>query len=119
MTPRKLPEKLEEYTAGEQTYRDSGVRILFGIDSDGCVDKGMRYKHGGPFPRAGIECFKLAPIAEAWRIAWAYVNEIEDRGCPRFKALAQVVDRVLEMPIVQEAEKNGVVTVPRMPHLKA
>ncbi len=118
MTLQKLPEKLAEYAVGEQTYRNSGVRILFGIDSDGCVDKGMRYKHGGPFPRAGIDRFHLAPIAEAWRIAWAYVNEIEDRGCPRFKALAQVVDRVLEMPVVREAEKNGVVTVPRMQHLK-
>ena len=119
MTLPELPEKLDEYTAGEQTYRNTGSHVLFGIDSDGCVDKGMRYKHGGPFPRAGIDCFNLAPIAEAWRIAWAYVNEIEDRGCPRFKALAQVVDRALEMPIVREAEKNGVVTVPRLPFLKA
>jgi phosphoglycolate phosphatase-like HAD superfamily hydrolase len=79
----------------------------------------MRYKHGGPFPRAGIETFGLAPIAEQWRIAWAFVNEIEDRGCPRFKSLAGTVDRALEMPVVQEAERNGVVTVPRLPHLKA
>ena len=119
MTKQRLPERLEDYTPGTAAYRDTGLHVLFGIDSDGCVDKGMRYKHGGPFPRAGIECFQLAPIAEAWRIAWAYVNEIEDRGCPRFKALAQVVDRVLEMPVVQEAEKNGVVRVPRMRHLKA
>jgi len=119
MTGHKLPERLEDYTPGTETYRSTGLRVLFGIDSDGCVDKGMRYKHGGPFPRAGIECFGLAPIAEAWRIAWSYVNEIEDRGCPRFKALAQVVDRVLEMPVVQEAEQNGVVTVPRLTHLKA
>ncbi len=119
MAQERLPERLEEYRPGSVTYRNTGLRVLFGIDSDGCVDKGMRSKHGGPFPRAGIECFGLAPIAEAWRIAWAYVNEIEDRGCPRFKALAQVVDRALEMPVVQEAEKNGVVRVPRLEHLKA
>jgi len=119
MATHNLPEKLEDYTASGNTYRDTGARVLFGIDSDGCVDKGMRYKHGGPFPRSGIAEFGLAPIGEAWRIAWAYVNEIEDRGCPRFRALAQVVDRALEMPVVQEAEANGVVTVPRLPHLKA
>ena len=119
MATKALPVKLEDYTAGEDTYLGTGARVLFGIDSDGCVDKGMRDKHGGPFPRAGVEKFGLEPIAEKWRIAWAYVNEIEDRGCPRFKALAQTVDRVLEMPAVQEAEANGVVTVPRMLHLKA
>jgi len=119
MTLTRLPEKLQDYTASESTYGKTGLRVLFGIDSDGCVDKGMRSKHGGPFPRAGIDAFGLAPIGEAWRIAWAYVNEIEDRGCPRFKALAQVVTRVLEMPVVREAEKNGVVTVPRLPHLRA
>jgi phosphoglycolate phosphatase-like HAD superfamily hydrolase len=79
----------------------------------------MRLKHGGPFPRAGIELFHLEPIAEAWRIAWSYVNEIEDRGCPRFRSLAMTVDRVLEMPVVAEAESAGLVVVPRFPHLKA
>jgi len=114
-----IPEKLEDYKPSGNTYRDTGKYVLFGVDSDGCVDKGMRYKHGGPFPRAGIEVFGLGPIAEAWRIAWTYVNEIEDRGCPRFKALAQVVDRVREMPAVKEAEERGVVTVPDLAHLKA
>ena len=119
MSQHTLPERLEDYTASGEAYQGTDLRVLFGIDSDGCVDKGMRYKHGGPFPRAGIDRFGLGPIAEAWRIAWAYVNEIEDRGCPRFKALAQVVNRVLEMPMVQEAEQNGVVRVPRLEALKA
>jgi len=47
-----LPEKLEDYKASGTTYLDTGATVLFGIDSDGCVDKGMRHKHGGPFPRA-------------------------------------------------------------------
>ncbi len=119
MADHALPERLEEYTPSGETYGETGTYVLFGIDSDGCVDKGMRMKHGGPFPRAGIEIFHLEPIAEAWRIAWAYVNEIEDRGCPRFRSLAVTVDRVLEMPVVKEAEAAGVVTVPRLPHLKA
>ena len=119
MTENALPERLADYKASGMTYRNTGKFVLFGIDSDGCVDKGMRAKHGGPFPRAGIERFGIGPIAEAWRIAWAYVNEIEDRGCPRFKALAQVVTRVLEMPVVQDAERNGVLEVPRMEHLRA
>mgnify|MGYP000238682269 CR=1 FL=1 len=119
MTENALPERLEEYRPSGRTYAGTEKYVLFGIDSDGCVDKGMRAKHGGPFPRAGIEIFHLEPIDEAWRIAWSYVNEIERRGCPRFEALAAVVDRVLEMPVVKEAEQNGVVKVPRLPYLKA
>ena len=119
MTEHALPEKLEDYRASGNTLQGTDSYVLFGIDSDGCVDKGMRYKHGGPFPRSGIEKFGLEPIAEAWRIAWAYVNEIEDRGCPRFKALAATVLRAAEMPVVQEAEQNGVATVPRLNHLRA
>ncbi len=119
MTEHSLPERLEDYRPSGSTYAGTDKYVLFGIDSDGCVDKGMRAKHGGPFPRAGIEVFGLQPIDEPWRIAWSYVNEIERRGCPRFEALAAVVDRVLEMPVVQEAERNGVVRVPRLPYLKA
>lgn len=111
-----LPKTLAEYKPSGRMC--NGVYVFFGIDSDGCVDKGMRYKHGGPFPRAGIEAFDLQPIAEPWRIAWSYVNEIEKRGCPRFEALATSVDRVLEMPVVQEAEARGIVKVPRLEHLK-
>jgi hypothetical protein len=114
-----IPEKLEDYKPSGNKYNDTDTYILFGVDSDGCVDKGMRYKHGGPFPKAGIEVWNLSAIAEAWRIAWTFVNEIEDRGCPRFKALAQVVDRVREMPSVREAQENGVATVPDLAHLKA
>lgn len=113
-----IPEKLEDYKPSGNKYRDTDKYVLFGVDSDGCVDKGMRYKHGGPFPRAGIEVFKLGAIAEAWRIAWAYVNEIQDRGCPRFKALAYTVDRVREMPLVKEAQANGVITVPDLNYHK-
>lgn len=119
MAPNSLPERLEEYTASGTKYAGTDSHVLFGIDSDGCVDSGMRSKHGGPFPRAGIEMFRLEPIAECWRIAWAYVNEIEDRGCPRFKALAQTVLRALEMPPVKEAKKNGVVEVPRLQYLRS
>ncbi|MBD3252517.1 hypothetical protein GF386_02195 [Candidatus Pacearchaeota archaeon] len=111
-----LPDNLADYRpSGEKC---DGKYVLFGIDSDGCVDRGMRYKHGGPFPRAGIEVFGLQPIAEKWRIAWSFVNEIERRGCPRFEALAQTVDRVLEMPAVQEAERLNVVSVPRLSYLR-
>jgi phosphoglycolate phosphatase-like HAD superfamily hydrolase len=118
VTHHRLPERLEDYEPSGATYRGTGRYVLFGIDSDGCVDKGMRAKHGGPFPRAGIEVFHLEPIAEAWRIAWAYVNEIEDRGCPRFKALALAVDRAGEMPVVREAIENKVVALPPLAHLK-
>jgi len=114
-----IPEKLEDFKPSGNSYRDTGKYVLFGVDSDGCVDKGMRYKHGGPFPRAAIEIFNLGAVAEALRIAWTFVNEIEDRGCPRFKALAQSVDRVREMPPVQEAEENNVATVPDLAYLKA
>lgn len=113
-----IPENLEDYKPSGASYRDTETYVLFGVDSDGCVDKGMRYKHGGPFPRAAIEIFGLGAVAEPFRIAWTFVNEIEDRGCPRFKALAQVVDRVREMPSVQEADENGVVSVPDLAHLK-
>ena len=71
-----IPEKLEDYKPSGKTYDETDKYVLFGVDSDGCVDKGMRYKHGGPFPRAGIEVFNLGAIAEQWRIAWTFVNEI-------------------------------------------
>lgn len=118
MTERTMPATLADYRPTGRLSSE-GKYVLMALDSDGCVDLGMRYKHGGPFPRAGIEQFHLEPIAEAWRLAWSYVNEFQDRGCPRFSALAQVVDKVVEMPIVQEKEQMGIVKVPRLEHLKA
>jgi len=110
------------YTPSGRLYKTTdGCRfyVFFGIDSDGCVDNGMRYKHGGPFPAAVSEKFGLEPVEEALRMAWTFVNEFEDRGCPRFTALVKSLDRLGQMPIVQEFVASGRVTLPDVEPLRA
>jgi phosphoglycolate phosphatase-like HAD superfamily hydrolase len=115
----ELDEVVKLYKPSGRLY-NGRHRVLFGIDSDGCVDLGMRKKHTnpGPFALAGIEIFGLQAIEHCWRIAWTYLNEFKDRGCPRFAALAQTVDYALQMPEVQAQEELRNVEVPRFSRLK-
>jgi len=118
MGDNALPE-LADYRATGREYLSTGLRILFALDSDGNVDNGMRYKHGGPFPRAGVEKFGLQTVSDEWYNVWCFVNEFYDRGCPRFKALAKMPEFMLSKPEIQEKEAQGVVTIPRLTHLRA
>jgi len=111
-----------DYTSSGRSYQTSDrgrMPVFFGIDSDGCVDNGMRYKHGGPFPAAVSEYFRMEPVEEQLRLAWTFVNEFEDRGCPRFTALAKAMGRLAEMPSVQEFAASGKISLPDMTHLRA
>ncbi|MFH1358991.1 MAG: HAD hydrolase-like protein [archaeon] len=102
----------------DRMYGDN--RVLFCVDSDGCVDPGMKMKHTspGPFAKAGVDVFGLDAIDPDWRIVWTLVNEYSYRGCPRFEALTHMPDILNQRQNVQNQISLGNVQVPSFEHLK-
>ncbi|MEX0325486.1 MAG: hypothetical protein AB3N33_05300 [Puniceicoccaceae bacterium] len=70
-------------------------RILFCVDSDGCVFDNMRWKHEVPFLTALLDVFRLHDHKEWVTDLWLEINLYSvTRGTTRFWAIATFLNRV-------------------------